>query len=125
MATAIAATNIKEVLSELGIKETNSGASTGSNWLSTNGEKIDSVSPVDAQHIASVTAATIEDYNKVVDRAHEGFLKWRKWTAPQRGEVVRQLGIALREKKEPLGQLVSYEMGKSYQEGLVLEIHRK
>ncbi|MBW7867102.1 MAG: aldehyde dehydrogenase family protein [Brumimicrobium sp.] len=111
--------NIKKVLKELDLTEAvNNGASTGSKWLKTKGEKIDSITPVNASIIGSVNAASVADYNKVLDIARKGFLEWRKWTAPKRGEVVRQFGLALREKKEALGALVSYEMGKSYQEGL-------
>lgn len=109
--------DIKKVLDQLGIKEgINSGASTGK-WLETTGEVIVSSTPVDGSTIGQVKSATVEDYNKVVDVAAKGFTEWRKWTAPQRGEVVRQLGNALRENKEALGALVSYEMGKSLQEG--------
>lgn len=114
----MAALDIEKVLKQLGIKELNKGASTGENWLDTTGEVYSSVTPVDGSVIAKVKSASAEDFNKVVDKAHEAFLHWRKVPAPQRGEVVRQIGNALREYKEPLGALVSYEMGKSYQEGL-------
>ena len=111
--------DIKKVLKQLGIKEgVNNGASTGENWLETKGEVYDSFTPVDGSKIGQVRLASVEDYNQVVKTARKGFLEWRKWTAPQRGEVVRQVGNALREYKEPLGALVSYEMGKSFQEGL-------
>ncbi len=111
-------TMIAEVLETLGIKKDNRGASTGSHWFNTRGEKIDSYSPVDGEYIASVNAATEVDYEAVVLKAQEAFKKWRTIPAPKRGEVVRQLGNKLREYKEPLGKLVSYEMGKSLQEGL-------
>lgn len=114
----MAAFDISKILKQLGIKEINKGASTGENWLDTNGEVYSSITPVDGSEIAKVTSATSEDFNKVVDKAHQAFLEWRKVPAPLRGEVVRQIGNALREYKEPLGALVSYEMGKSYQEGL-------
>ena len=107
--------DIKPILDTLGVKNTNQGASTGNQWISTSGEKIDSYSPVDGKHIGSVTAASVEDYNKVVDKAHEAFLKWRMVPAPARGEVVRQVSNALRKYKDELGALVSYEMGKSFQ----------
>ena len=110
--------DIKPILDKLGVKNENPGASTGNNWISTSGEKIESYSPVDGKLIGSVSAATTEDYNKVVDKAHEAFLKWRTVPAPARGEVVRQVSNALREYKNELGSLVSYEMGKSFQEGL-------
>ena len=118
MSTAVAGLEIKEMLDRLGIKEENSGASTGSNWFSTKGEKIDSFSPVDGQRIASVNAATPEDYEACIQKGQAAFKEWRMMPAPKRGEIVRQLGLKLREYKEPLGKLVSYEMGKSYQEGL-------
>ena len=108
---------IKEALEQLGIKEVNEGTSTGSNHFS-NGEIIASYSPVDGQLIAKVKSSTREDYEKAMSAATEAFKTWRTMPAPQRGEIVRQFGEKLREKKEALGKLVSYEMGKSYQEGL-------
>jgi aldehyde dehydrogenase (NAD+) len=77
-----------------------------------------SFSPVDGQLIAKVTGASKDDFNKVVAQSQEAFKQWRVIPAPQRGEIVRQIGLALRENKDPLGRLVSYEMGKSLQEGL-------
>ncbi|MBD3637804.1 MAG: aldehyde dehydrogenase family protein [Crocinitomicaceae bacterium] len=118
MATAVADTEIKEVLNQLGVEPENSGASTGSHWFTTRGEKIDSYSPVDGNLIASVHAATASEYEACILKAQEAFKEWRLMPAPKRGEIVRQLGNKLREYKEPLGKLVSYEMGKSYQEGL-------
>lgn len=109
--------NMKEVLSTLGIETLNSGVATGSVYLQADGEKIDSYSPVDGQLIASVSAATRANYELVVEAAETGFEEWRTWPAPRRGEIVRQIGEALREKKDALGRLVSYEMGKSLQEG--------
>ncbi|NYJ26221.1 aldehyde dehydrogenase family protein [Allomuricauda sp. ARW1Y1] len=108
---------IKEALKELGLNEINNGTSTGKEWFS-NGEVIESYSPVDGALIGKVKATTQEDYEKVITTAQEGFKKWRTMPAPQRGEVVRQFNDELRRLKEPLGKLVSYEMGKSYQEGL-------
>lgn len=105
-------------LSSLQIKVVNNGASTGSQWLTSNGEKIDSFSPVDGKKIASVIAADRNTYETVVQKAEEAFKIWRMMPAPKRGEIVRQIGDALRQHKEPLGKLVSYEMGKSLQEGL-------
>ncbi len=108
-----------EFLKTLGIQKTNRGASTGLNWLDGNGrETIDVISPVDGNTIASVSAATKTDYEHIAQTAQEAFLAWRKVPAPKRGEVVRQIGQQLRVYKEPLGMLVSYEMGKSLQEGL-------
>ena len=108
---------IEEALEQLGIKEINKGTSTGSDWFS-NGEEISSFSPVDGKLIAKVTTTSNEDYEKVMKSASEAFKTWRIKPAPQRGEIVRQFGDELRRLKEPLGKLVSYEMGKSYQEGL-------
>ncbi|WP_299833886.1 aldehyde dehydrogenase family protein [uncultured Tenacibaculum sp.] len=108
---------IKEALTTLGLNEINEGTSTGSKWFS-NGELIESYSPVDGKLIGKVKASTKEDYEKVMTSATEAFKTWRVMPAPQRGEIVRQFGEKLREKKEALGKLVSYEMGKSYQEGL-------
>jgi aldehyde dehydrogenase (NAD+) len=109
---------IQEILNQLGIQEINRGASTGSYWLHTRGEKIDSISPVDGKLIASVSSASESDYEALVLKAGEAFKVWRTIPAPKRGEIVRQLAEKLREYKEPLGKLVSYEMGKSLQEGL-------
>jgi len=106
-----------EFLKDLQVKETNNGVSTGSNWLSAKGEHIQSFSPVDAKLIGSVTAADKESYEKIIQTAEAAFKQWRMMPAPQRGEIVRQVGEALRKYKEPLGKLVSYEMGKSLQEG--------
>ncbi|MCO5261117.1 MAG: aldehyde dehydrogenase family protein [Crocinitomicaceae bacterium] len=108
---------IQKILDELGIEEINNGASTGGRWFNTRGEKIASYSPVDNTLIATVDAATEVDYEAVVLKAQEAFETWRTWPAPKRGEVVRQFGEKLREYKNALGTLVSYEMGKSLQEG--------
>ena len=111
-------TEIQGILETLGIESTNNGASTGGKWFKTRGEKIDSFSPVDGQLIASVNSATEADYEAVILKAQEAFLEWKLIPAPKRGEIVRQLAEKIREYKEPLGKLVSYEMGKSLQEGL-------
>ena len=108
---------IDKALRTLGVKAINEGSSTGSNNFS-NGEIIESFSPVDGQLIGKVKTTTKEDYEKVMEAATSAFKTWRTMPAPQRGEIVRQFGEKLREKKEALGKLVSYEMGKSYQEGL-------
>lgn len=108
---------IGEALSALGIKEINNGTSTGSENFAS-GDLIESFSPVDGAMISKVKSTTQADYDKVIAKASEAFKSWRKKPAPQRGEIVRQFGDKLRELKEPLGKLVSYEMGKSYQEGL-------
>ncbi len=117
--TAIATmTEIQEILETLGIESINNGASTGGKWFKTRGEKIDSYSPVDGKLIASVNSASEADYEAVILKAQEAFAEWRMIPAPKRGEIVRQLAEKIREYKEPLGKLVSYEMGKSLQEGL-------
>ena len=108
---------IKQALKDLGLNEINNGTSTGKDWFS-NGEIIESYSPVDGALIGKVKSTTKEDYEKTITTAEKGFKEWRTWPAPQRGEVVRQFNDELRRLKEPLGKLVSYEMGKSYQEGL-------
>lgn len=108
---------MEKVLKALGIKELNEGCSTGQNWFS-GGEAIESFSPVDGKLIAKVKTATKADYDKVIKAASEAFVVWRTIPAPKRGEYVRQFGDKLRAKKSELGQLVSYEMGKSLQEGL-------
>lgn len=108
---------MNKVLDKLGIDKVNEGAATGTKWLKAGGEKINSYSPVDGKLIASVTTVTRKTYDKVIDQAQAAFAEWRMWPAPKRGEVVRQVGEALRKYKEPLGRLVSYEMGKSLQEG--------
>jgi aldehyde dehydrogenase (NAD+) len=105
-------------LDTLGLQKINNGVSTGKNWLTTKGENLESYSPVDGALIGTVQGATEDDYKQVVNIAKNAFAQWRTWPAPKRGEVVRQIGDALRKQKEPLGQLVSYEMGKSLQEGL-------
>jgi len=109
---------IKETLRTWGISEVNNGACTGTHWMETKGEIIESYSPADGVLIGSIKQATAEDYEKVISKAEEAFKVWRTVPAPKRGEIVRQIGDQLREYKEPLGKLVSYEMGKSFQEGL-------
>ncbi len=108
---------IKEALSTLGVNRKNPGVSTGTARLRSKGARIDSFSPVDGKLIGSVQAADERSYAAVADIATEAFKAWRNWPAPKRGEVVRQIGAALRRYKEPLGKLVSYEMGKSNTEG--------
>ncbi|NOY96912.1 MAG: aldehyde dehydrogenase family protein [Chlorobi bacterium] len=109
---------IKEALGQLGIKEVNNGLCTGNEWKDGEGGLISSYSPADGQLIAKVKQGTLNDYNEVIAKAQEAFKEWRKVPAPARGEVVRKIGNELRKYKEPLGKLVSYEMGKIYQEGL-------
>ncbi|HLV14557.1 MAG TPA: aldehyde dehydrogenase family protein [Xanthomarina sp.] len=107
---------IDKALKQLGVKDINEGTSTGSKNFA-NGDVIESYSPVDGNLIGKVKTTTKEDYEKVITTATSAFLTWRAMPAPQRGEIVRQFGNKLRELKEPLGKLVSYEMGKSLQEG--------
>lgn len=118
MSAVITDLGIEQILQQFNIEKENNGASTGGRWFNTRGEKISSFSPVDGSEIASVYAASEVDYEAVILKAQEAFKAWRMWPAPKRGEVVRQLAVKLREVKEPLGKLVSYEMGKSLQEGL-------
>ncbi len=108
---------MKNNLKELNIDTLNRGASTGMQWLNENGDKLTSYSPVDGKEIASVTSASDANYEQIMQTATQAFAKWRLYPAPKRGEIVRQVGEALRKYKEPLGRLVSYEMGKSLQEG--------
>ncbi len=108
----------KEILSKLGIEEINAGISTGSIWYKSEGDITTSVSPIDNKEIAKVKNATLKEYEMVIEKAEEAFKAWRKVPAPVRGELVRKIGLALRENKEYLGALVTLEMGKIYQEGL-------
>ena len=108
---------IKTCLNILGLEQKNNGTSTGSISFSSS-ESIDSISPVDGKKIGSVGETSLQDYNKVIETAANAFKFWRNVPAPNRGEIVRQFGNSLRKLKEPLGTLVSYEMGKSLQEGL-------
>ena len=108
-----------DFLKKLGISKTNFGASTGQKWMQTKSEgELKVHSPVDGKYIASVYQGSEKDYEKIIKSMEEAFLFWRELPAPARGEIVRQIGLKLREYKEPLGKLVSYEMGKSLQEGI-------
>jgi aldehyde dehydrogenase (NAD+) len=107
-----------QFLQELKIQKENEGSSTGAKWIQSKGEMISSFSPVDNQLIGAVVTTDQAAYDQVIETAQHAFIEWRNWPAPKRGEVVRQLGEALRKDKAALGQLVSYEMGKSLQEGL-------
>ncbi len=109
--------NIQEVLSALHIQTNNAGASTGTEWIESDAGTFTSFSPVDGARIGTVAGSSREAYETVVAKAAAAFEEWRTWPAPKRGEVVRQIGEALRKYKDPLGRLVSYEMGKSLQEG--------
>ncbi|MBK8947388.1 MAG: aldehyde dehydrogenase family protein [Flavobacteriales bacterium] len=109
---------IGDLLRTLGVQDQNPGVSTGNQWIPGSGAVLESHSPVDGALIGSVRGATKAEYDQVVATAQKAFAEWRTWPAPKRGEVVRQLGEELRKHKAALGKLVSYEMGKSYQEGL-------
>ena len=109
---------MKKILKELNIDKENLGSSTGSKWLKSKGAVIVSKSPVDGKEIGKVVSTTEKEYHAIVETAKEAFIYWRNVPAPKRGEIVRQIGEELRKQKEPLGELVSYEMGKSLQEGL-------
>ncbi|GAB3667508.1 aldehyde dehydrogenase family protein [Echinicola sediminis] len=109
---------IKDILKQLNIKEVNKGTWTGVDSVDFKGEWLSSVSPVDGSEIGKVQMTSREGYEAVMGQAEKAFRVWRKVPAPQRGEVVRQIGMALRKHKAALGKLVSFEMGKSYQEGL-------
>jgi len=111
------ATNL-EFLKELKLETSNQGTSTGKNWLKSTGETFNSYSPVDGELIGSVAATDAAAYEETIKQAQAAFKVWRTTPAPKRGEIVRQFGDRLRAYKQPLGQLVSYEMGKSLQEGL-------
>lgn len=108
---------IEKTLKNLGIKSENKGTSTGGKWFAS-GKVIESYSPVDGKLIAKVTSSSKKDYEKVISEAEKAFKEFRLMPAPKRGEIVRQFGEKLRKHKDDLGKLVSYEMGKSLQEGL-------
>lgn len=109
---------IQASLKRLGINETNLGSSLGSTWIDSKEDYISSYSPADGKLIGKVQTTNQEAYERIISQAQIAFETWRKVPAPHRGEIVREIGNALREVKSDLGKLVSYEMGKSYQEGL-------
>lgn len=106
-----------DFLAQLGIQPVNPGASTGTQWIDSKATVISSSSPVDGKLIGTVQSTDEATYQRIVQQSAQAFEDWRQWPAPKRGEIVRQVGEALRTYKEPLGKLVSYEMGKSLQEG--------
>lgn len=110
---------MNSLLERLNIKPVNAGASTGvDNWYTDKkGKELISYNPTTGEPIAKIIQATAETYEKVASEAHNAFLKWRQLPAPKRGDVVRDLGEALRQLKEPLGDLVTVEMGKIRAEG--------
>ena len=107
-----------DFIKRLGLTSNMSGVYSGNKTLSGSGELLESSSPTNGSLIGVVKGANEAEYDQVVEQAQKAFTEWRTWPAPKRGEVVRQLGEALRNAKEDLGALVSYEMGKSLQEGL-------
>lgn len=107
-----------DFLKPLGILKVNNGTSTGLQWLKSSGTKIASFSPVDGLEIGKVISTDEPAYEETLQKAEAAFAEWRTWPAPRRGEIVRQIGEALRINKADLGKLVSYEMGKSLQEGM-------
>ncbi len=109
--------NNSKILSDLKLEKQNQGSSTGKKWFSSN-FTINSYSPIDSSLIGSVTETNQRDYEKIISVAKKAFIDFRKIPAPKRGELVRQIGNAFREKKESLAKLVSLEMGKSFQEGM-------
>ncbi len=108
----------QEALELFSIGYSNNGVSTGQNWFGSSDTIIESYSPVDGKLIAKVEAATAADYENSITTAEKAFKQWRQMSAPARGEIVRQLGNEFRKYKKELGLLVSYEMGKSLQEGM-------
>ncbi len=104
-------------MTALNLAETNAGTMIGASRLDSR-QYIESFSPVDGRSLGKVSVTTSEEYEEVIRAAQEAFVKWRLWPAPRRGEVIRQYGDLLRKNKDALGHLVSYEMGKSLQEGL-------
>lgn len=113
--------DLSAILDQFDISGVHSGASTGQQWFQESGEanqEVASYSPVDGKSIGSVSYSSLQQYEQVLTQAESAAKTWKQTPAPKRGEIVRQIGEALRKHKVPLGQLVSYEMGKSYQEGL-------
>jgi aldehyde dehydrogenase (NAD+) len=103
---------VQTILEELGLFEVNPGAGMGGYWLACTGELLASESPIDGRIIASVRQASAQDYELVTAQAGEAFLQWRMMPAPRRGEIVRQIGEAVRTRKRELGALLSLEVGK-------------
>lgn len=108
---------IEQSLKNLGISTENNGVSSGGDFFA-HGDLLESYSPTDGKLIAKIKTANADDYKKVIETSKEAFKEFRMIPAPKRGELVRQFGLKLREYKDDLGKLVSYEMGKSLQEGL-------
>src|SRR5665213_2319511 len=107
-----------DFLKRLLVSPENKGISTGTKWMAGSREKIQSSSPVDGKKIATVSICDKKSYDHIIETAQNAFKEWRLWPAPKRGEIIRQIGNELRNNKNDLGRLVSYEMGKSLQEGM-------
>ncbi|MEZ4631988.1 MAG: aldehyde dehydrogenase family protein [Deinococcales bacterium] len=108
----------KSLLTTLKLKKNNLGSSFAADgWLDSGAEMLESYNPSDGKLIAKVQAASAESYAETVKAAQKAFVTWRNMPAPKRGDVIRDFGNILREKKEPLGDLVSLEMGKIRAEG--------
>src|SRR5262245_43576309 len=105
-----------DILRELGLQKDNSGAYDGE-WLACQGEWLESHDPATGKVIARVRQATGAEYEACVAAAHAAFVRWRELPAPKRGEIVRRMGNALREKKDALGRLITLEVGKLLPEG--------
>ncbi len=102
----------------LGLKKRMKGANCGGEWFADSKDYIVSINPTTGEELAKIEQASPKDYDKVMKQAKKAFVEFRALPAPKRGEIVRQVGEALREKKDMLGALVSLEMGKIYTEGL-------
>lgn len=109
---------MSDYLSRLGIQAVNSGAASTSGFLETHGRVVESFDPTTGEALASVKLATVEDYEKVVVEAQRVFTEWRMLPAPKRGEILREVGEALRQHKDDLGMLITREVGKVSSEGL-------
>ena len=111
-----------QLLNEFNLTAPYHNASTGQKGWVADGKMMNITSPVDGATIGKINLATPAAYKKIIRTAQKAFPIWRQLPAPKRGEIIRQFGEALREKKEALGKLVSYEMGKSLQEGYGLSL---
>ncbi|NIQ95529.1 MAG: aldehyde dehydrogenase family protein, partial [Desulfuromonadales bacterium] len=108
---------MEDILRELGIEQSNPGVGVGRRWLEGKGEPLVSVSPIDGTALGTVRRASLAEYEEVIDSAVRAFREWRQVPAPRRGEIVRQIGEAVREKKSALGALICLENGKLRAEG--------
>ncbi len=108
----------KTILAHFGLEAAGITGAYDGEWFATSGEDLDVFAPGTGEKLATVKQASKADYERCVSAAHAAFLKWREIPAPQRGEVVRQMGEAMRANKQQLGELLTLEMGKILQEGL-------